>query len=70
MASTWKEQLFAGLCKWRLGVGMAIKKKRKKVEFGDEVTSWDATRQQSKRQIFTCVQSFYFVMFLKCLYFP
>lgn len=33
MASTWKEQLFAGLCKWRLGVGMALKKKRRKLEF-------------------------------------
>lgn len=34
MAFTWQEQLFAGLCKWRLGVGMALKKKKAKVEFG------------------------------------
>lgn len=34
MASTWMEQIFAGFSKWRLGVGMALNKKRRKVVFG------------------------------------
>lgn len=40
MASTWKEQLFVGWYKWRLGVGMVLKRNGRRLGLG--VTSWDA----------------------------